>query len=69
MQKPLLGFVVAAVIGAVLFVIVGYFAYAASSDAVGFAYWVRRPLQFSGLYWALLGAAVGCGLRYLQTTR
>jgi hypothetical protein len=63
------GFVVAAVIGAVVFVIVGYFVYATDPDGWSFGYWIADPIRRGVWKWAIVGAAVGCGLRYLHTTR
>jgi hypothetical protein len=53
-------FIVASLIGAVVFVIIGYFAQA---DGLSFAYWLAKPQPGP---WALVGALVGFGLRYLR---
>lgn len=65
MQKPLLGYVIAAAIGAALSIIVGYLVYAAPGDAVGFGYWINHPIRFSAHIWAMLGIAIGAGLRFV----
>lgn len=67
MQKPLLGYVIAAVIGVVVSVIVGYFVYATDPGGWAFGYWLRDPIRRGVLYWATLGAVIGAGVRYLQT--
>lgn len=68
MHKPL-GYVVAALMGAVLAVIVGYFAFAAGGREVNIGLWLDYPLRFNIHLWALLGAALGLGARYLAVTR
>lgn len=65
MQKPLLGYVLAAAIGAALSIVVGYLVYAAPGDAVDFGYWINHPIRFSVLVWALAGILAGAGLRYI----
>ena len=65
MQKPLLGYVVAAVIGAMVSVVVGYLVYAAPGDAVTFSYWIKSPIRHAGLLWALVGLFAGAGMRFV----
>lgn len=65
MQKPLFGYLVAALIGAAVSTVVGYFVYAAPGNAVDFHYWVTHPLRFSAPLWSLAGLLAGSGLRYV----
>lgn len=68
MQKPLLGYVVAALIGAVVFVIVGFFAYATDPGGWPFRYWLTRDPIESGVHiWAGLGLLIGAAARYAAT--
>jgi hypothetical protein len=53
-------FIIAALIGAVVFVIVGYFAQA---DGLSFGYWFGTPKPGP---WALVGGLVGFRLRFLR---
>lgn len=54
-------YVISAAIGAVIFVIVGYFV---SGDGLSFGFWLERPLRYNVFLWALLGSAIGAGVRY-----
>lgn len=65
MQKPLLGYVIAAAIGAAVSIVIGYLVYAAPGDAVGFGYWLNRPMRYSVVGWAMGGILAGLGLRYI----
>jgi hypothetical protein len=60
--------VVAGIIGAVVFVIVGFMVYATGwgDRAVTFPYWVQRPFRFGVWIWALIGAGVGVGLLWVS---
>jgi len=69
MQKPLLGYVIAAVIGAVISVVAGYLVYAAPGDAVTFNYWLKNPIRFSVFAWSLVGILCGAGLHHLTRKR
>jgi hypothetical protein len=60
MERVAIDFVVAALIGAVIFVIVGYFAQA---GGMSFSRWLALPQPGP---WATVGALVGTGLRYLR---
>lgn len=60
MERVAIDFVVASVIGAVIFVIVGYFAQA---GGLSFSYWLSTPQPGP---WAGVGALIGFGLRYLR---
>jgi len=56
-------------IGALIGIIVGYIVYAVAQGARGgfpFQYWISHPIDYSGALWALVGAAVGCGMFYLK---
>jgi len=53
-------FIIASLIGAVVFVIIGYFA---QGGGLSFSYWFGAPKPGP---WALVGALVGFGLRYLR---
>lgn len=64
MQGSRLKTLVAAAIGAVIAVIVGFLVYAAPGDAVDFGYWVSKPLRFGALYWALVGGLIGAGAKF-----
>lgn len=63
MQKPLFGYVIAAIIGAIVFVVVGYFVYATDPGGWAFGYWLFDPIRRGVWKWALTGAAIGAGLR------
>lgn len=65
MQKPQFGYLIAAAVGAVIFVIVGYFVYATDPGGWSFSYWLRDPIRRGVFLWAALGAAIGCALRFL----
>jgi len=67
MQKPLLGNLVAAALGAAVAVVVGYLVYAAPGDAVTFNYWIEHPIRFSVFGWVVAGSFAGFGLRYAVT--
>lgn len=54
-------YVISALIGGLVFVLVGYLIYAAPGDAVNFGYWINNPIRFYVWSWALIGAAVGAG--------
>jgi hypothetical protein len=60
MERTAFDFIVASVIGAVIFVIIGYFAQA---NGLSFSRWLSLPQPGP---WALVGALVGLGLRYLR---
>lgn len=64
MQKPALPFVIAALVGAVVSVIVGYFAYASAHDGISFSFWIERPVRYGAIWWALTGLIVGPAARY-----
>lgn len=66
MQKPLLGYVIAAAIGAVILVVVGYFVHAAPGDAVGFQFWIERPIRYGVPLWAIVGLLLGAGVQYVR---
>lgn len=69
MQKPLFGYVIAALIGAVGFVIVGYFVNK-TPDSWSFHYWLtRNPFRPELIGWIVLGCAIGLGLRFVAATR
>jgi len=53
-------FIIASLIGAVVFVIIGYFAQA---DGLSFSYWFGTPRPGP---WALMGCLVGFGLRFIR---
>ena len=59
------------VIGAMAGVLVGYFAFANPGEigSVTFPVWLDHNLHGSAGLWALGGAAVGFGGRYLMVTR
>lgn len=70
MQKSdALGFAVAAVVGAVVLVVVGYFVYATPGGAVSFGYWLHSPVRFGALNWAFAGILAGVAVRYLSLRR
>ncbi|RWM86478.1 MAG: hypothetical protein EOR84_30665 [Mesorhizobium sp.] len=61
MQKSAaLDFLIASLIGAVLLVIVGFFA---QGDGLSMSFWLTRTSE--PWTWVLLGILVGSGLRYL----
>jgi hypothetical protein len=60
---------IALVIGAVTGILVGYVIHAVGSGAdgsVSFNYWLKRPFRNGGVWWSLLGAAMGGGLIYIR---
>jgi hypothetical protein len=60
--------IIVILIGGVAGVVTGYVVEAVGSGAdgsVSFAYWLKRPLRFGGLWWGLLGAAIGAGVIYI----
>ncbi|TGQ11235.1 hypothetical protein EN858_15040 [Mesorhizobium sp. M4B.F.Ca.ET.215.01.1.1] len=62
MQKSAaLDFVIASAIGAVLLVIVGFFA---QGDGLSFSYWLARTRE--PWAWCLVGILIGSGLRFLR---
>lgn len=69
MQKPLLGYVIAALVGAVGFVIIGYLVNK-TPDSWSFYYWLtRNPFRSELIGWIVLGCAIGLGLRFVAATR
>lgn len=63
MQKQTaLDFVIAALIGGVLLVIVGYFVQARE---LSISYWLQHFFLYGAWVWATLGILIGSGLRYL----
>jgi hypothetical protein len=60
MHKQTFEFLIAALIGVVVFVIVGFFA---QGDGLSFSYWFNTPKPGP---WALVGALVGFGLRFVR---
>lgn len=64
MQGSALKTLIAAAIGAVIAVVVGFLVYAAPGDAVDFGYWVSKPFRYGVVYWALVGGLVGAGAKY-----
>lgn len=72
MQTPSLGYLVAAAIGAIIAVVVGFLVYSiptGPADSQYFSTWLMSPLRYSVIYWVVTGIAVGCGLRYLAASR
>ena len=66
MQKPLFGYVIAATIGAVILVVVGYFVHAAPGGAVGFPFWLERPIRYGVHLWAMAGMLIGAGVQFVR---
>lgn len=68
MPKDWTQYLASAFVGAVIFVVLGYIGYAASSDAGGafnFAYWLTsRPVERGAVYWIGTGLLVGIAARY-----
>jgi hypothetical protein len=67
MQNVALPYVVAALVGAVLFVMVGYFVYALPADAGGaasFSFWIENPVRYGAVWWALAGLFIGPAVRF-----
>jgi hypothetical protein len=54
-------FIIASLIGAVVFAIIGYFAQA--DGGLSFSYWIGTPKPGP---WALVGGFIGFGLRFLR---
>jgi hypothetical protein len=61
-------YLVAALIGAALFVIVGYFA-DAGTVGISFDFWIRRPMRYPILEWGLFGCLIGTGVFWLSRVR
>jgi hypothetical protein len=61
--KSILEIVLALGAGIALALSLGYVAYAAPGNAVGFADWLTHPLTFSTSMWAVLGALIGLSVR------
>ena len=61
----------AAVVGAIAGVLVGYFVFADPGELGSgtFSTWLSHNLQDSASLWALGGAVAGFGSRYLMVTR
>ena len=60
---------IAAVIGLIVGLVVGYLVYTAArgaSSSLPFGYWLTHPLRFSGLWWGLMGAAIGVAVIYVR---
>lgn len=55
-------YVIAAIVGAVALVIVGYLVHAAPGDGVSFEFWIANPIRYNVLAWAALGALLGSGV-------
>ncbi|MER8574577.1 hypothetical protein NKG99_24165 [Mesorhizobium sp. M1409] len=71
-MRPKTGYIISALIGAVLGGIVGYAVYAVgqgAGGAVSFSYWLHYPIRMNGLWWAILGALMGSGVRWLTVNR
>jgi hypothetical protein len=56
---------IAALIGAVLAVIVGFMVYAIDGQGVTFSYWIIHPIRYGAFGWVFIGGLVGAGIRYL----
>lgn len=70
MTKTTTGYAVAAIIGAILGILTGYFVRTASGDDFSFSFWLLYdPLRFGVFQWAIGGAVVGLGLRFLTVNR
>lgn len=61
MHKQTFEFLIAALIGVIIFIIIGFFAQA---EGLSFSYWLSRSPQPGP--WALVGALVGFGLRFIR---
>lgn len=55
--------VIAAVIGMVIFVVIGH---GVTGRNLPFDGWLLRPLRYGALWWALVGAAVGFGMVFVK---
>lgn len=64
MQKPLLGYVVAALIGAAVSIVVGYLVHAAPGDGFTFGWWIGSPFRYGVHLWAIAGLLAGTGFKY-----
>lgn len=65
MNQQSINYGIAALIGAVLAVILGFIVYAIDGQGVDFSYWITHPVRFGVLGWVFIGGLVGVGLRYL----
>ena len=65
MPNKTLDYVIAAALGALAVIVLGYFVFVASNPGIGFTYWLRhREAQVAT--WAAIGIVSGAALRYLR---
>jgi hypothetical protein len=65
MPNRTVDYAIAASVGALATVIVGYFVFVAASPGISFTYWLgHREAQVAA--WAAIGVLVGAALRYLR---
>lgn len=65
-------YAVAAAIGVVVFVLVGFFAYSIERGpewSYSLTEWLAQPLRFGVFWWAVLGAVVGAAYNFLLSKR
>jgi hypothetical protein len=60
MERQTFEYIVAALIGVAVFIVIGYFA---QGDSLSFSYWFKTPKPGP---WALLGVFVGLGVRFIR---
>ncbi len=66
LQSALLGYVVAAIIGAIFFILIGYLIYSIPTSydgVVRLQVWMSAPWTYRVPHWMFLGVAIGLGLR------
>lgn len=63
-------YAVAAAVGVVFFVLIGFFAYSTEAGVDGsqpLTYWLSWPIRFGVIWWVALGAIVGAALNFLHS--
>lgn len=65
-------YIVSSAVGAVVFTIIGYFAYAVAEGTDGayeMSYWLLEYERSNPAFWAIIGALIGSAIQYLNSHR